>query len=165
MGVPVKIGLDGLDTALLGLSHAQPELKKATAPVLGDIAKTIRSRARANVNRMHPRNFFVASGSGGRRLSPSYRTSQKGEFWWVVQAPSSEAGAREAQAEFAAQGASPQGRALVSALTSVYGRSGSSGNGRILYKTRDDIDAEAAAQFEAAVAKAAQEIEKEINGG
>ena len=31
MGVPVKIGLDGLDTALLGLSHAQPELKKATA--------------------------------------------------------------------------------------------------------------------------------------
>lgn len=165
MGTPVIVELDGLETAMLGLSHAQPELKKATAPVLGDIAKSIRSRARANVNRSHPSNYFVSSGSGGKRLSPSYRTKQEGEFWWVVQTPSSDAGAREAQAEFAAQGASPQGTALVSALTSVYGRSGEPGNGRILYKARDDIDAEAAAKFEAAVAKASQQIEKEINGG
>lgn len=85
MTVPIKIELDNLDTALLGFSHAQPQLKKATAPVLGQIARTIRSRARSNVNISHPRNFFVARGSHGSRLSPSYRTKQEGEFWWVVQ--------------------------------------------------------------------------------
>ncbi len=165
MTVPIKIELDNLDTALLGFSHAQPQLKKATAPVLGQIARTIRSRARSNVNVSHPRNFFVARGSHGSRLSPSYRTKQEGEFWWVVQTPSGDAGGREAQAEFAAQGASPQGRALVSALTSTYGRPGGSGGGRILYKTRDEIDAEAAAKFESAVLAAAAAIEREVNGG
>ena len=165
MGVPVEIQLDNLDTALLGLSRAQPQLKKATAPILGEIAKDIRSKARANVNPSHPRNYFVARGSHGARLSPSYRTKKQGEFWWVVQTPSSEAGAREAQAEFSARGATSQGAALIRGLTSTYGRAGGSGNGRILYKARDEIDASAAAKLEAGVIKAAAAIEKEVNGG
>lgn len=162
MGVPVEIRLDGLNTALRGLNNAQPQLKKATAPILGEIAKSIRSRARAGVNVSHPRNFFV--GNGGTRLSPSYRTNKRGEFWWTVQTPSGASGAREAQAEFAASGTTPQGAALVRGLTSVYGRAGGSGNGRILYKARDEIDASAAAKLEAGVAKAAAAIEKEVNG-
>ena len=165
MGTPVRIELDNLDTALRAFSNAQPELKKLTAPVLGEIAKDIRKRARGNVETDHPRNFFHASGSHGARLSPSYRTQKRGEFWWAVQTPSGEAGGREAQAEFAASGSTPQGAALVRALSSVYGRPGGSGGGRILYKARDDIDAEAAAKFEATVAAAAAEIEKEVNGG
>lgn len=163
MGVPIEIQLDGLSTALRGLNNAQPQLKKATAPILGEIAKSIRSRARAGVNTSHPRNFFV--GNGGARLSPSYRTSKRGEFWWTVQTPSGDAGAHEAQAEFAASGSTSQGAALVRGLTSVYGRAGGSGNGRILYKARDEIDASAAAKLEAGVAKAAAVIEKEVNGG
>lgn len=163
MGVPIEIQLDGLSTALRGLNNAQPQLKKATAPILGEIAKSIRSRARAGVNTSHPRNFFV--GNGGARLSPSYRTSKRGEFWWTVQTPSGDAGAREAQAEFAASGSTSQGAALVRGLTSVYRRAGGSGNGRILYKARDEIDASAAAKLEAGVAKAAAVIEKEVNGG
>ena len=162
MAVPVEIKVDGLEAALLGLSHAQQTLKQETAPILGEIAKDIRVRARKNVNVAHPHNYFKDKGS---RLTPSYRTKQEGEFWWVVQTPSSAAGAREAQAEFAANGHSPQGRALVSALTSVYGRSGGSGNGRILYKARDEIEAEAAAKLNDGVAKAAEKIEKEINRG
>lgn len=62
MGVPIEIQLDGLSTALRGLNNAQPQLKKATAPILGEIAKSIRSRARAGVNTSHPRNFFVGNG-------------------------------------------------------------------------------------------------------
>lgn len=162
MAVPVEIQVDNLDAALLGLSRAQKTLKQETAPILAEIAKSIRLNARKNVNVSHPRNFFKA---GGSRLTPSYRTKQAGEFWWVVQTPSSDAGAREAQAEFAAVGHTPQGQALVSALTSVYGRSGGSGNGRILYKARDDIEAEAAAKLNDGIAKAAAKIEKEINRG
>lgn len=162
MAAGFKMQVDGLEAALLGLSHAQKTLKEETAPILGEIAKDIRLRARKNVNVAHPYNFFKSNGS---RLTPSYRTKQAGSFWWVVQTPSSAAGAREAQAEFAASGHTPQGRALVSALTSVYGRSGAAGNGRILYKVRDEIDAEAAAKLNDGVAKAAAKIEKEINRG
>lgn len=165
MKASVDIKLDGLDTALRGLLDAQPQMKKATAPVLKQIAQSIRSRARSSVVVAHPRNFFRASGHNGARLSPSYRTKRVGEFWWTVQTPSSEAGAREAMAEFMAASANPQGAALVRALTGVYGRPGGSGGGRILYKARDDMDAEMAAKLEAAVEKAAAEIEKEVNGG
>lgn len=165
MKASVEIKLDNLDAAMLGLFHAQPQLKKATAPVLAQIAKDIRSKARAGVNTAHPRNFFVAPGHKGARLSPSYRTKKQGDFWWTVMTPNSNAGMREAQAEFASSGITPQGRALVSALTSTYGRPGGSGGGRILYKARDEIEAEAAARLEAAVAAAASEIEKEVNGG
>ena len=162
MKASVSLKMDNLDYALRALSNAQPELKKATAPVLKEIAQLLRSRARANVNVSHPRNFFRASGHNGARLRPSYRTKQMGEYWWVVQTPSTEAGAREAMAEFMARGMKPQGAALVRALNAVYGRSGGSGGGRILYKTRDEIDAEAAAMFEAAVAKAAADLQKEL---
>lgn len=161
-GLEVEVKLDNLDAALLGLSRAQPQLKKATAPILGQIAKTLRSRARANVVTGHPSNYFKA---GGSRLSPSYRTKQNSPYYWVVQTPSSNAGARESQAEFAHTGHTAQGRALVRGLTSVYGRSGGSGSGRILYKTRDELDAELASKLEAGVAQAAAAIEKEVNGG
>lgn len=162
MAVAFEIEVDRLEAALLGLSRAQRTLKEETAPILGEIARDIRVRARKNVNVAHPHNYFKDKGS---RLTPSYRTKQEGEFWWSVQTPSSASGAREAQAEFAANGHSPQGRALVSALTAVYGRSGAPGNGRILYKARDEIEAEAAAKINEGVAKAAAKIEKEINRG
>lgn len=162
MAKAIEIQVDGLDAALLALSRSQRTLKEETAPILNEIAKDIRKRARANVNISHPRNFFVSKSA---RLTPSYRIKQQGEFWWTVQTPSGNAGAREAQAEFAAQGHSPQGRALVSALTSVYGRSGAPGNGRILYKARDEIQAQEEEKLKAGVAKAADKIEKEINRG
>ena len=54
---------------------------------------------------------------------------------------------------------------MVSALTSVYGRSGAPGNGRILYKARDEFQAQEAEKLKAGVAKAAEKIEKEINRG
>ena len=160
-----SVKLDGLDTATRGLLDAQPQLKKATAPVLQSIAAEINRRAKAGVNVYHPRNLFRAKGKGGARLSPSYRTKKAGEFWWVVRTPSTEVGSKEAMAEFMAASGSPQGAALVRALNSVYRRAGGSGGGRILYKTRDEIDAEATAKLEAAVAEAAKKIEEEVNGG
>lgn len=165
MRARVEVKLDGMDAALRGLADSQPRLRQATAPVLQSIAQRIRSRARAGFNVYHPHNFFRAKGKHGAKLSPSYRTKQMGEYWWAVQTPGSEAGAKEAQAEFMARSANPQGAALVRALSSVYSRPGGSGGGRILYKARDEMEAEAIALINAAVAKAAAEIEKEVNGG
>lgn len=161
MGCRVELELEGLEQASNVFNHLQPEMKRTTAPVLKEMAERIAKQAKANVNIGHPRNLFRKPGTG-RRLSPSYRTKKKGEFWWIVQTPGTTAGRSEAMAEFMARGFTPQGAALVRALNSVYGREGGPGGGRILYKTRDDLEQELTQQFSDAVNKATQEMDRRL---
>lgn len=163
MGCNMDMQLDGLEQASNVFNHLQPELKRATAPVIKEMAERVAKQAKANVNTGHPHNLFRKPGTG-RRLSPSYRVKKKGEFWWIVQTPGTAAGRSEAMAEFMARGFTPQGAALVRALNSVYGREGGSGGGRILYKTRDDLEAELTQQFTDAVNKAARDTDRRLNG-
>ena len=145
-----KIEMTGADATLAALRDAQPELKKATQPVLKQIAQDIRKKARAGVVR-HP------SGLWRGLPGASYRTKAMGEFWYQVYTPGTPVGRAEAISEFARRGWTPQGSALVRGLNEYYSRSS---GGRILYKARDDMDAEMQARIEAAVAQAAAEIER-----
>lgn len=163
MGCNMEMQLEGLEQASNVFNNLQPELKRLTSPVLKEMADRIAKQAKANVNTGHPHNLFRKPGTG-RRLTPSYRTKKKGEFWWIVQTPGTQVGRAEAMAEFMACGFTPQGAALVRALNSVYGREGGSGGGRILYKTRDDLEAELTQQFAEAVNKAAQNTDRRLNG-
>ena len=159
----VAYNITGSDAALRALGNAQPKIRDKTVPVLAEIAKDLRKRARQNVKVSDPSNLFRSKGSGGQRLSPSYRTSRRGTYWYEVYTPSSQAGAKESMAEFAARGKSAQGSALVRGLSRVYGRPGGSGGGRILYKARDEMDSEIQNKIEEGLSKAASEIEKEAN--
>lgn len=159
----VELELEGLEQASSVFNNLQPELKRATAPVIKEMAERVAKQAKANVNTGHPHNLFRKPGTG-RRLSPSYRVKKKGKFWWIVQTPGTAAGRSEAMAEFMARGFTPQGAALVRALNSVYGREGGSGGGRILYKTRDDLEQELMQQFTDAVNKAARDTDRRLNG-
>lgn len=158
MSMNIEVDLKGASDIERLFTSLQPRLKMLTAPALGEIAKKVAEQSKANVNRDHPRNLFRKPGSG-RRITPNYRTKKTGDFWWVVQTPGTEAGAKEAIAEFAAVGYTPQGAALVRALSAVYGREGGSGGGRILYRTRDDMEQEMYDMFESAVSKAAAELD------
>lgn len=156
----IDIRLTDLEVALRALDGVQSDVKGATSPVLAEMAKMLQARAISGVV-FHPSNLF-STGKRGRSITPNYRTRKAGDFWWVVQTPGSAVGKAEAIAEFAAQGATPQGAAMVRALTGAYGRAGGPGGGRILYKARDELDGEFARMLEDAIAKAESTIERKM---
>lgn len=155
--------LEGLEAASRLFDSLQPDLKRATKPVIQEMAQRIASSAKANANNAHPRNLFRTPGSG-RRLTPNYRPKKNGEFWWLVQTPGTAAGKAEAISEFAAAGYTGQGAAMVRALNNVYGREGGPGGGRILYKARDDMEPSLTQMFTDAVNKSAAEMDRSLNG-
>lgn len=149
-GYDLDIQLTDLEYVSSRLVGLRTSLKQKTAPIIAQIARDVATRAKAGVRRDHPSNFFVNT-SNGKLLNPNYRVSKQGDFYYQVQTPGSAAGKAEAIAEFAAKGFTPQGAGMVRALSSIYGRQGGSGNGRILYKARDDMEAEIVSRLEAAV--------------
>lgn len=156
----IDIKLSDYELALRALQGVQSDVKRATVPVFAEITNKIKDRATSNVV-FHPSNLFK---SGKRRITikPNYRTRKASDFWWVVETPGSAAGKAEAISEFAARGFTRQGAAMVRALTEAYGRPGGMGGGRILYKARDELDAEIAHMLEEAIAKAETTIERKM---
>ena len=146
--------LEGLEATQAALRDAQPEVKKATVPEIKEGARMIRDRAKATAQR-HP------SGLWRDAPAPSYSARKRGEFLYSVQSPASGPVARaEVMSEFAKTGWTSQGAALVRALDSIYG---SRHGGRILWKARDDLEAEISANIERAAYEAAAKIEKEAS--
>ena len=156
----IDIRLTDFEAALRALDGAQSDVKRATVPAIAEMAKVLQARAISGVV-FHPSGLF-STGKRGRSITPNYRTKKTSDFWWVVETPGTAAGKAEAIAEFAAQGITSQGAAMVRALTGSYGRSGGPGGGRVLYKARDELDGEFAAMLEDAVAKAESMIERKI---
>lgn len=156
----INLQLSDLEAVLLAFDRAQSDVKQATAPVLQEMADKLRERAISSVI-PHPSGLFV-TGKTRRQIKPNYRAKQAGDFWWVVETPGGAPGKAEAIAEFAAQSLTPQGAAMVRALTSAYGRAGGSGGGRILYKSNDELESEFTRMLEAALEKAEAMIERKL---
>lgn len=154
-GIGIKLDIEGVDAVFAGLRDAQPQLKRATIPVLEQAAENVRARATSLVQR-HPSGLW--KGAGGA----SYRTRKKGEYWWQVLTPGTKAGRAEAISEFSANGYSWRGENLVKGLNAYYGRSGGAGGGRILWAARDELDAQIISELQAAVNAAAAAIQSEV---
>lgn len=155
LDVDVKIG--GIDAVTAALRDVQPAVRKKTMPVIEAAATSIAGRARQAADPSSPHNLW--RGSRGRKISPKYNVTKKGPYWYRVETPSGAIGKAEALAEFARLAVTPRGAALVSALTSKYGRAGGSGGGRILWKAADDISAEIMSSVQRAVEAAAADVE------
>lgn len=160
--IDVSTNLNGIDAVSAALRGAQPEVRKATVPVMEMAATSIAARARSSADPSSPRGLWSAG--RGRRLSPKYGVKRRGPYWFRVETPGGAAGKAETMAEFARLAVTPQGAALVRALDSKYGRHGGSGGGRILWQSADDMSADILSSLESAVAAAAVEIESQAGG-
>ena len=156
MGSKYDIELTGVDVVKDALAGMQPELRKQTLPVLDEYASKIAEQAMGTAQ-PHPSGLWDAG--GGRSLSPRYRVVKRGTFLIGVQTPGGAVGATEAISEFAHGGITPQGAALVRALSWTYGRAGGSGGGRILWQAADALSDALEADFKAAAEAAADAVD------
>lgn len=161
-GFSMNFKLEGSYAVLHGLGKLQPEVKEKTLPEIRRIADDVRKSAKSKIQLEHPHNLWRESPGGGR-LTPAYSITHPGTYWIRIQTPGTQAGKAEAMAEFMARSIHPQGGALIDRLNSVYGRSGGSGNGRILWAARDEMDEEITRRVEDAIAKATAEVQKEVD--
>ncbi|WP_225749214.1 hypothetical protein [Paraeggerthella sp. Marseille-Q4926] len=160
LDVDVKIG--GIDAVSAALRGAQPEVRRATVPVMEMAARSIASRATSIANPSSPHNLW--RGSRGASLRPRYAADRRGPYWFRVETPGGNVGKAEAIAEFSRLAVTPQGGALVSALTSAHGRPGGAGNGRILWRAADGMSDDVYSSVRRAVDAAAASIEGKMGG-
>lgn len=158
----VDIDITGTDSVVAALRGAQPEVRAATVPIMEMSAISIAAKAKASVNTSRTHGLW--SGKRGRTLSPKYTVKAKGPYWYRIETPTGATGKALALAEFAGVAVTPQGAALIRSLSSVYGRGGGSGGGRILWQAKDDLDASLYAAMQRAVEAAAAEIERKATG-
>lgn len=171
-----EVELDGIDAVNAALRKVQPHLREATVPVMQELADEIAAGAKHRLNIDHPGNLFKrpgghvgrpASGSRPRRhgtYAGDYIVEKGGAYLFRVHSLGGKAGRAQALTEWARLAVTGQGAALVRALDSVYGRSGGSGNGRVLWAAADDIGAGAAQRIQAAVDEAAAAIQSDMGG-
>ena len=155
----LDITLTGVDRVSMALRNAQRTLKSDTVPVMSAAADRIARGAESRA-RQHPSGLWRSG--RGRLASPRYNVRKGGEYLFKVETPSGVAGRAEAISEFARLSVTSQGAAMVRALDSAYGRGGGSGNGRILWAAADDLADSIVSEIEAATAKAASDIEKQM---
>ena len=171
-----EVELDGLDAVNAALRKVQPHLRDATVPVMAELAEQIARGAKARLQLDHPGNLFrrtggrvgrPAAGSRARRhgtYSGDYVVEKGGSYLFRVHSLGGRVGKSQALAEWARLAVTGQGAGLVRALDSVYGRSGGSGNGRVLWAAADEVSAGAAARIQQAVDEAAARIESDMGG-
>ena len=161
-GFGYQVELDGADRVAAALRDAQPTLKERTVPVMEAAANSIASAAAARAQQ-HPSGLWKPR-RRGRGGSAGYRVKKAGPYWFRVETPGTVGGRAEAVSEFARLATSAQGAAMVSTLTSTYGRPGGSGGGRILWAAADEAADAVVADVAAATAEAAAEIERNMGG-
>lgn len=158
-GLDFNVVLTGTDKVSAALANAQPTLKEATVPAMRQAADSIAQGAMSRA-RQSPSGLWRQGGK--RPASPSYRVRKRGEYLFGVQTPGTRAGRAEAISEFARLSTTSQGASLVRTLDSLYGRPGGSGGGRILWAAADELADSIVSDIEAATARAAAEIEREM---
>lgn len=160
-GVNFSVEIGGLNGTLTALRDAQPQLKKATMPVMRKMAQRVKAEAGARVT-PHPSGLWrVPQYNGGETLfSSSYYMSKRGDFWYQVHNGTGWEGRAKQIIEFARRPHSTSGQNLIRGINQHYPRPS---GGRILWAAYDDLQAELIEQFEQAVNEAAAAIEKEAN--
>lgn len=121
-----------------GIREAQNRLSRLPVAVAREVGDTMREEAdklaasAAAAVKKHPSGLWKKAGN------PRYAVKRPSLMVVTVGTPGGAVGKAEAISEFASQYKSPQGRALANGLTSVYGRPGGRGGGRVLWKTYDN---------------------------
>lgn len=144
--------VDGAQVSADVLAAAPMEVKQAASKEMHATARKLADAAQAGAS-THPSGLW--KGAGGA----SYRVRKKSLLSVGVATPSNAAGAAEAISEFASVGRTPQGKALVRTLNAVYGRNGTSGQGRILWRAYDDGEGAYKNAIQAVVDKYAASLE------
>ena len=172
----VRVELSGVDAVNAALRKVQPHLREHTVPVMRQLAAEIAAGAKERLRIDSPSNLFRRTGgkvgrpAGNRRprrrgtYNATYLVEQPGAYMFRVRTGSGKAAKPQALAEFARNPMTGQGRGLVNALDAVYGRSGGSGNGRVLWAVADEVTAGAAAWIQEAVDAAAAQTQSEMGG-
>lgn len=159
MAVGFSVDLRNAENVNIALRNAQRTLRDETVPIMEAAAGRIRDGAQARALQ-HPTGLWRTG--RGRLGAPSYRTRRGGAYLFRVETPGGAVGRAEAMSEFAAEPATPQGASLIYVLTSIYGRSGGSGGGRILWAAADEAAEAVIRDIEGATAKAAEKVEKQM---
>lgn len=112
------------------LSKAPFEIKAKVSAEIEDVANQVASAA-AGAIRMHPSGLWKGLSSGG------YKVAKKTLLSIGVQSLGGAMGKAESMSEFSAIVHAPRGYWMIESFNKTYGRTGGSGEGRVLWAAYD----------------------------